>query len=329
MLPRLGTMSRTRGIVARVATLAAGGAAVAGLGAVAGAHQISGPRRPWPGYRFTPHEVGIAFEEVAFTAADGTRIAGWWLDQRNTAPPELDQPDNVPGNGRTVIVCHGHRGSMADMLGIGPALWRAGNNVLLFDFRGNGDSGDGRQSLAHHEQLDLRAAIDWVVARRPGDRLAVMGFSMGAAVAAMVGPTDERVEALVLDSPFADMLDVVRTTGRRWHLPAFPLLAMVDRVTGWRHGYRFADVRPVDVIGRFAPRPLLLLHGDADRVIPLEHARRMLDAAGEPKQLVVFPGADHCGGYFQDRGAYVRLVSDWLAEHLPTRALPQHRDAPS
>lgn len=299
-------MSRSRRSLARVATVAAGSAAVAGLGALASAHQISGPRRPWPGYRFTPHEVGIDFEQVWFTAADGTRLAGWWFDQ----------PGVAHGSGRTVVVCHGHRGSMADMLGIGPALWRAGNSVLLFDFRGNGESGDGPQSLGHHEQHDLRAAIDLAARRRPGDRLAVMGFSMGAAVAAMVGPGDPRVEALVLDSPFADMRDVIRTAGNRWRLPAFPLLALVDRATGLRHGYRFADMRPVDVIGALAPRPLLLLHGDADRVIPVQHAHRMLAAAGAPKRLVVFPGADHCGGYFQDRDAYTGLVSGWLEEQL-------------
>ena len=59
--------------------------------------------------------------------------------------------------------------------------------------------------------------------------------------------------------------------------------------------------------------PVLLLHGGEDRVIPIDHAHRLYAAAGDPKQLLTFPGADHCGGYFQDRPAYIALVADFLA----------------
>ena len=132
--PRVSRRAAALGAVAA----GAAGTLVGVVGAFA-AREISGPQRPTLHYGFTPFEVGVPAEDVTFTSTDGARLAGWWLDQ--------------PGSERVVIVCHGHRGSKAEMLGIGPGLWRAGNTVLLFDFRGNGDSSDGLQSLAHHEQV--------------------------------------------------------------------------------------------------------------------------------------------------------------------------------
>ncbi len=290
-------LRRREGVGAASLLAVAAGGLVAG--ALVGARQISGPQRPWPDYRFSPFEVGVAADEVSFAADDGTQLAGWWFDR--------------PDSERVVIVSHGHRGNKSDMLGIGPGLWRAGNTVLLFDFRGNGDSQDGPQSLAHYEQADLRAAITYAASRRPDAAIVLVGFSMGAAVSILVAAGDSRVRALVLDSPFAEMRGVVAHALGKLRLPPFPLLWLTDRATRWRYGYGFGEVAPIDVVGALAPRPLLLLHGAADSVIPVDHAYRLFAAAGEPKALHIFEGADHCGGYFQDRPAYIARVAHFLA----------------
>ncbi|GAA1391474.1 alpha/beta hydrolase [Luteococcus peritonei] len=282
--------------------LALGATAAAGLagGAWLGARHISGPQRPAFDYGFTPFEVGIdQAEEIGFRACDGTRLAGWWLDR--------------PGSERVVIVCHGHRGTKAEMLGIGPGLWRAGNSVLLFDFRGNGESGDGPQSLAHYEQRDLEAAIELVAARRPEAQICLVGFSMGAATSILVAARDERVAQVVADSPFADMRGVIEAAVRGWRLPPVPLVQLADRATQIAYGYRFADVQPIDVVGRIAPRRLLIVHGTQDSVIPVEHARRLAATAGEGSRLELVEGVDHCGAYFADRPGYIAHVADFLA----------------
>ena len=282
-----------------------------GVGALAGftAWTLNGPRRPWPNYTFTPFELDVPFGDVAFTAPDGVPLAGWWLDR--------------PESPIVVICAHGHRGNKSDMLGIGSGLWRAGHSVLLFDFRGNGDSGDGPQSLAHHEQRDLSAAVDLVRERRPDARIAVVSFSMGASTAILTAADDHRIEALVADSPFATLSDVVAAGYRRHRLPSEPLIPVADLVNRLRYGYAFAEVRPLDRIGAISPRPLLLLHGADDRVIPYSHALQLAEAAAPgPVEFVTFDGVDHCGGYFEDRGGYIDLVADFLQRSLGAPAAP-------
>lgn len=263
------------------------------------AHRISGPVRPPSPYTFTPFEVGADAEDVTFSARDGVRLAGWWLDR--------------PDSRDVVIVSHGHRGNKSDLLGIGPGLWREGFTVFMFDFRGNGDSADGPQSLAHYEQADLEAAIDLAASRRPDARISLVGFSMGAAVSIIVAARDQRVSAVVADSAFAQMRDIIVGAARSMRLPPVPAVDMVDVITGWRYGYRFKEVRPVDVIGEIAPRPLLLVHGEADTLIPVENAYRLRDATGGHAELHVTPGAGHCGSYFTDRPGYIAAVAAFLA----------------
>lgn len=278
-----------------------------GVGALAAftARTLNGPRRPWPNYTFTPFELGVPSEDVAFAAGDGVPLAGWWLDRAESP---------------VVVICaHGHRGNKSDMLGIGTGLWRAGHSVMLFDFRGNGDSGDGPQSLAHHEQRDLSAAVDLVRERRPDARIAVVAFSMGASAAILTAADDPRIEALVVDSPFATMSDVVAAGYRQLRLPSEPLVPVADLANRLHYGYAFDDVRPLDRIGAIPPRPLLLLHGTEDRIIPYSHALQLAEAAAPgPVEFVTFDGVDHCGGYFEDRAAYIALVADFLDRWLVT-----------
>lgn len=284
------------------------GASAVGTAALAGATTwtLNGPWRPWPDYAFTPFEVGLEAADVQLDA-DGVGLAGWYFDD-----PDADV---------AVICCHGHRGTKSDMLGIGPGLHRAGFSVLLFDFRGSGDSSDGPRSMAHHEQRDLRAAVDWVSRRRPDVRIAVVAFSMGAATAILAAASDERIDALVLDSPFATLKGVVAANYRRYHLPFTGLLPAVDLVNRAAYGYGFKAVRPIDAMGALAPRPVLLLHGTRDRVIPHADALALVDAAAPGTvEFVEFEGADHCGGYFLDRPGYIARVADFLRRQVGAQA---------
>jgi alpha-beta hydrolase superfamily lysophospholipase len=291
----------------------AGGVAVGALGIAAyTTRQLNGPARQTISsrYGFTPWEVQATFEPVAFVTADGITLRGWWLARE--------------GATATIITCTGHRGVKSDLLGIGSALWRAGNNVLLFDFRGCGESDPAPLSVGFYELGDLRAALAHARERTPDLPLGLIGYSMGAAIALMVAADDPTVRAVVADSSYAAIGDVIAAAYRRRRVPTTFLLAASDRYNGWRYGYRFGALRPVDVVARLAPRPLLIIHGEADDLTPVEHAHRLYAAARDPRELWIVPNTPHCGAYFADRPRYVNRVADFFARSL-TAASPSHR----
>lgn len=259
---------------------------------------LSGKYRPELNYTFSPYEINVDAEDVAFESSDGIKIAGWWFDA-----PDADT---------ALIFCHGHRGDKSSMLGLGPKLHLQGHSILLFDFRGSGDSEEGPRSLAHYEQRDLRAAIDWVSERRPDAKIVLVGMSMGAATALQVGVADDRIQAFVLDSPFATADGVLAANLAKFRLPRWPFLGATEQVTRRQYGWSLHDVRPIDAIARLT-KPTLLMHGINDSVTPFEHSLQLRDAA-QPGVVehVAFPEADHCGGYFLDRPGYVQRVDEFI-----------------
>jgi fermentation-respiration switch protein FrsA (DUF1100 family) len=245
----------------------------------------------------------VPFEAVSFSAGDGLRLSGWWLPQERARG--------------VVIGCHGHGGRKDDMLGIGTNLWKAGYSVLVFDFRGRGESDPWPQTLVSREVDDLRAAVAFARGREPGRRVGVVGFSMGAAVSLLAAAEDPGIAAVVADSAFTSGRDVVAHGVRSvLRIPPEILVLAADEVVRRRHGYRFSHARPIDVIGQIAPRPVLIVHGEGDTTVPVEHAHRLFAAAGEPRELWVVPGVEHCGGYFLDRPAYCRRVTAFFEQYL-------------
>lgn len=256
-------------------------------------------------YTFTPWELGVPFESLTLQTEDGPRLNAWWMPQ--------------PESETVIIGCHGHIGAKPDLLGIGTGAWRAGHNVLLFDFRGRGESDPWPNTLISQEVRDLLTAVNYVTTRMPGAPIGVVGFSMGASVALLAAAQEQAIRAVVADSPFASATEVV-THGihstLRIALPAGPLLALADLIGERRFGYRLHNVRPIEAAPQLAPRPLLLIHGTADSLIPVEHGKRVFEAAGEPKELWLYPGVDHCGAYFADRPGYVARVTTFFDQYL-------------
>jgi fermentation-respiration switch protein FrsA (DUF1100 family) len=139
---------------------------------------------------------------------------------------------------------------------------------------------------------------------------------MGGAVSLLVAAEEPRIQAVVADSSFATMRDVVAFAYQRRRLPAIPAIQLADVINRRRYGYGYAAVEPIRSIGSLSPRPVLLIHGDRDLTIPVEHSQRLFEAAGEPKELWIIPGAGHCGGYFAGRQEYVSRVASFFADAL-------------
>jgi uncharacterized protein len=258
-------------------------------------------------YSFTPFDVGVDWERVRIPLDDGAWLGGWWFRR--------------PQSDKLVIACHGYRGRKTDLLGIGAALWRHGYNVLLFDYRGHGEHAGTRVTVGYRELQDTMAAIRYARQRLPAARLGLIGYSMGAAVAIMAAAREPNIEAVVADSPFATqrsqiLRQMIRTLRIGWW--SRQVLFVADHLIYRLAGYWPRDVEPIRDVARIVPRPLLLIHGLEDRLIDPADSRMLYEAAGEPKELWLVEGVDHCGAYFLDRTAYVDRVFRFFDTALAT-----------
>ena len=209
-----------------------------------------------------PDAVGVSgISAVSFPTADGLTLNGWFLTRTDT--PWF-----------TVIVFNGNAGNRASRATLADAFARVDAAVLLFDYRGfGGNPGSPSESGL---RLDARAARDYVITRGADrSRLVYFGESLGTAVATELA-VEHPPAALVLRSPFTSFTDMGRV-----HYPGLPV--------NWLLRDRYATI---DRIAR-VKAPLLVIAGDQDRIVPVDQARRLYEAARDPKSMLIIKGADH------------------------------------
>jgi fermentation-respiration switch protein FrsA (DUF1100 family) len=264
------------------------------------------------GRTLTPFELSLPAETVTFAPRQGRhRVHGWFIPS--------------PGATSTIIVCPGYRSSKSDTLGICGFLWKAGHNILTFEYHGHGSEVGTAITLGYREQEDFLGALLYAKRRAAGTRLGVLAYSMGAAVAIMCSARCSEIEAIIADSAFATHTRVVDYhVRRRLHMPSAPFVWLADHLLNWRAGYRFHQVEPLRDIPFLASRPLLIIHGGADTTVDPQDAFLLYRAAREPKELWIVPEADHCGAYFVDRPRYVRKVTAFFEEHLQRQPVQPH-----
>lgn len=203
-----------------------------------------------------------------------------------------------PGPG--VIVCHGFpigpldarrsAGTYSEL--VDRMARQLGCVAMAFTFRGCGDS-EGSFSLQGWVD-DLRAAVSHLTQLADLDGVILVGTNTGGSIAVSVGVDDPRVTAAALLGPRADFDDWADHP-RRFLEHAREIGAIRDRrfpesVDEWSREFR--RFRPVASARRFAPRPLLVMHGDDDDRVPVSDARQLVNAHGDA-ELSLLPGAGH------------------------------------
>jgi pimeloyl-ACP methyl ester carboxylesterase len=204
-------------------------------------------RSAFDDYTFSPFELDLPAENVTFPPTVGDHpVSGWFVPR--------------PGATTTIIVCPGYRTGKSDMLGIGSILWRAGHNILIFEYYGHGAFIGTPVTLGYREVNDFLGAVAYAKLRAPEARLGVVAYSMGASISIMGSARNPDVEALVLDSAFASHWGVVDYNMRRvFPLPAAPFVWLADQLMWWRARYHFHQVEPLRDIGKISPRPIMLI----------------------------------------------------------------------
>ncbi len=266
----------------------------------------------------TPGQYGLTYTNITFPARiDGVKIRGWLI------PGVL--PDGRLTLDRTLIFVHGTQKNRTDagagLLPLTAAVAHKGFAVLSFDMRGQGESPPAPLTLGYFEQRDVLGAVDFLRSgANPYPKLgrarliAGWGVSMGAATLLMATAQEPAIRAVVSDAAYADIIPILqREIPAQGHLPGLFTPGTLVTATAL-YGVNFYAVRPVDVIARIAPRPILLIHCTIDDYVPTPNANQLYAAAtGVPNahvQLWLVPGAKHAQSYHTAGDAYVaRVVS--------------------
>ena len=252
----------------------------------------------------TPAAVGLSYEPVSFVSRqDGLVLQGWLLTS--------------PENRLTVICSHGYRQNreQADvpLMPLAKVLVEHGMNVLLFDYRNSGESAGQMTSVGQYEVRDLLGAVDYVHSHQElNPKVALLGFSMGAATAILAGAEEPTVAAVVADAPFADLTRYLEANFSVWTgLPTVPFNRTILAVTPIVTGLQPEKVSPVQVVSKFGGRPLLLIHGEADDDIAPENSLE-LQQAYPAAELLRVAEARHVKSYQQDPKRYEAVVLKFL-----------------
>jgi uncharacterized protein len=228
----------------------------------------------------TPADVGLPYEDLMITTADRERLHGWWVPARTPAPL---------GH---VLFFHGNAGNLSRRVPDADLLATEGFDLLLFDYRGYGQS-TGRPT-EEGTYRDARAALAALRGRAgvAANRILYMGESLGAAVAVALAVEAPPV-GLVLRSPFTNILDMARLV-----YPKLPEFIVPDAYPSLR---RMAEITC----------PLLVLHGDHDELIPLEQGQRIFAAARGPKKMEILSGLGHNDILVKAGHRQARIISGW------------------
>jgi pimeloyl-ACP methyl ester carboxylesterase len=247
-------------------------------------------------------------EKISFTNSRGDTLSG-----------VLHHPKHNPARG-AVILCHGMESdkNSEKLVFLGRELARRGILALRFDFAYVGESTGKFADLTYTGELaDLQAAYALVASRHQG-KTAIFGSSMGGTVALMFAAQEPSVAALI-------------TVAAPLHPEKFPAKILTPvQLREWRergfllyYGKRLnasllIDLENIDVLAcaRKVTCPVLILHGDADKVVPIEEAYELHDCLTQTKRLSILEGSDHRLSNPEMMRRAIDEALDWLTEHV-------------
>lgn len=257
------------------------------------------------------HEGARVFERVETVSDDGVALVAHALEC-------------CPGSPRWLVFSHGYTDNWRCGLTYARRYAEAGFNLLFCDLRAHGESGGDWIGTGWLDRRDLVAWSRWVVGRAGSDaRVVLAGISMGAASSIMAcGEKDlpEQVRVCIADSAYADFwrtaVNVVATGSLGTpSAPPHPLVDLARLILRLSPGgYDLALARPVDALAH-SRVPVLLIQGNADRVVPSYMASE-LASAGTGHELVTFPNAGHCCAVFNDPERYWESVLGFIARWM-------------
>jgi fermentation-respiration switch protein FrsA (DUF1100 family) len=235
---------------------------------------------PWTGVQETPASAGLAFTELRIPTEDGETLHGWWIP-------------NAEPRGQ-VIYWHGNGGNLSLWLDVLVDLQRRGFSVMAVDYRGYGASTGKPSERGVYRDADAAHAYFAQHLKQSGQPVIIWGRSLGCAIASYAA-SKASPDALILESPFPDVRSLFAGNPVMLGLSFFST-------------YRFPTAEHLQ---HYRGR-LLVIHGDADSIIPFSAGRKVFErATSTDKTFVVLEGADHNDPH-AGHGAYWPAVDRFL-----------------
>ena len=241
------------------------------------------PDMPTRAPEATPQDIGLDYETLTLRTVDGEQLHGWYVAAQEARA--------------TLLFCHGNAGNISHRLESLRIFHALGLNVLMFDYRGYGQSSGKPSETGTYRDAD--AAWRYLLDERRllPQEIVIAGRSLGAAVAADLASRTVPA-AVVLESAFISVPAMVAEI-YPWLPPGLPGLYQYNNRT------KLAQIT----------RPVLIVHSREDEIIPFAHAETLLAVAGEHAQLLELHGG-HNDGILLSRRDYVRGLRAFLDRYV-------------
>ena len=274
-----------------------------------------------------PSFLDLAFETIGVPTTGGIELPAWWIPARGGA------------RGPGVLLVHGWESARDRTLPNAQVLNAAGFHVLTLDVRGHGTNPPEELPLTAGEfGADALAGVRVLLARKDVTAVGILGHSMGGIGALLAAAAEPRVRAVIAASTPADPYRLTRQTFRLARLPlpgplAYPLAWLTTHVFLAPRGHTVKSVSAARAVATYRG-PVLLIHGDADRVVPYSHLGRLErsardaredDPVAAPIEVLTIPGGEH--SWLHEFAAYRGAIARFLAESLGGPLEPELAEA--
>ncbi len=249
-------------------------------------------------YNNKPSDFGLEYTEVETNVGDIT-LKGWII--------EPFAPEKEP----IIIIMHGYTSCKAStgLLQIAKDLSARGYRIVMFDFRAHGESGGDTTTIGLVESReDAPAIIDFVATNYPDRPIVLLGYSMGAVVAIMSGINNDRVVAVIADSPYPNLNTVVP----RWLKAKMGIPEAYSKLVGfWGRVFvgESTDFGPIKLDS--INKPLLVIAGTEDPLVTPDEAREIAQKSPNGRAIIV-EGAGHVEAYKYLGEDYINQIDEFI-----------------
>ncbi|RNF05822.1 Alpha/beta hydrolase fold protein [Trypanosoma cruzi] len=273
----------------------------------------------WNGYCHDPkRDFGLEYEDVSFTSTDRYTLRGWYVP-----PPAANRRK------MGIVLVHGGGRDRRAWLRHVPFLHKEGYGCLLFDFREHGLSDGNMRGFTYgmKERFDVVAACQFMRHTYKYERICAVGTSVGGSSVIMAAAIDKTIDVIIAENALltcATLQDqkIVEMIGGYFSRRTYSkfVLNLFRRTSSLWLNIRIGNkptkhCQALHCIGKIAPRPILLMHGTADELVPYRHSLQLYEAALEPKELYISEDAFHCGLYNTHKEEYEERVLNFLQRH--------------